>query len=371
MKQRKILLTLSLVTLGLFTTGCHVPSRYAMRGAGGRSSYNKTIQQTNKEQMLLNLVRLRYCDTPYFLDVSAVTNQFSQKGKMVVSWPIPGLDSGNPLKLGPEYEWQNNPTLSYSPLEGSTFAKRLMQPMDLRILQRILYSGWNINRVFRLAVQNFDNVPNGSGTSGPTPACAPQYKEFHEIACLLGYFQKRGELQIGISKGKQKTGEKEACGQSIQIGFPAGSEQAERLADLLEGSKTSAGNYYINLPVGFTKEQAIGILPRSILGAMYHLSLSVQVPEEHVKCGAVMLTTDKEGNPFNWDLVTGDLMTVYSSKKYPSNAFAVARYQDYWFYISNFDVQSKRTFSLLMQLYNLQQTDDKTQPPILTIPIGV
>ena len=358
--------------LALALAGCHVPSKYAMRGAGGRTSYNATIQQTNNEQMLLNLVRLRYCDTPYFLDVSGVTNQFSQKGKLIPSFTIPGFDQASPFKFGAEYEWQNNPTLSYSPLEGSSFARRLLQPIDLRAIQQILYSGWNANRVFRLAIQNFDNIPNASGTSGPAPACAPEYKEFQEISCLLGYFQQKGELQIGVSQGKIKKEESPICCQSMQIGFPAGSEQAERLADLLQGTKTSSGNYYLNLPVGFTKEQQIGILPRSMLGCMYYLSLATQVPEEHLKCGAVMVTKSSTGEAFDWSEVLNNIMSIKSSTKYPSNAFAAVRYRDYWFYVSNYDVQSKRTFSLLMQLYNLQQTDPSaSNAPLLTIPIGV
>ncbi len=368
MKAKKLII--SCVALAL--TGCHVPSKYAMKGPGGRTSYNNTIQQTNNEQMLLNLVRLRYCDTPYFLDVSAVTNQFSQKGKLLPSFTIPGFDTRNPFKLGAEYEWQNQPTLSYTPLEGSSFARRLMQPLDLRILQQILYSGWNVNRVFRLAVQNFDNVPNGSGTSGPAPEYEPKYEEFAEIAQLLGYFQRKGELQIGVTQGKTKKSDSPVCCQSIQIGFPAGSEQGERLADLLQGTKTSAGNYYLDLPVGFSKEQEIGILPRSILGCMYYLSLATQVPEADIECGAVVMTKYDNGELFDWNEVLGSILTIRSCNKFPSNAFVAVRYRDYWFYISNYDVQSKRTFSLLMQLYNLQQTDiTASSAPLLTIPIGV
>ena len=355
-------------------TGCHVPARYAMRGAGGRTSYNSTIQQTDNEQMLLNLVRLRYCDTPFFLDVSGVTTQFSQKGKIAPLWSIPGFDEKNPFKLGTDYEWQNQPTIQYSPLQGSSFAKQLLQPIDLRTLQRIIYSGWNIGRVFKVAVQNIDNIPNGRGTAGPAPEMEPEYKRFQEVSELLGDFQRKGELLMGVHQTKVGKDPKSplGCCQSVQITFPAGTEESDRLATLLEGAKTERDNYYINLPVGFTKEQEIGILPRSILGCMYYLSLSIDVPEEHWCCNAVLKTHTQDGKYFDWSNVVGSLMRIHSSTKYPTNAFVATRYRDYWFYISNYDVTSKRTFSLLMQLYNLQQGDvDKSQPPVLTIPIGV
>lgn len=371
MKGRYILTA----AFALMLTSCHVPARYAMRGAGGRTSYNKTIQKTNNEQMLLNLVRLRYCDTPYFLDVGAVTAQFSQKGKLQPSFTIPGFDSASPFKFGAEYEWQNNPTISYSPLQGSSFAKQLLQPIDLRTLQKIIYSGWNIDRVFRVTVQNIDNLPNARGSSGPAPEIAPDYERFQEVSALLGYFQRRGELLMGVHQAERKSkdaGAPVVCCQSVQITFPKGTEEADRLAGLLEGTTTTKDSYYINLPIGFTKEQEIGILPRSVLGCMYHLSLGVEVPCEHINCGAVIVTKNPDGSLFDWGNVVGNMLRIHSSKNYPSNAFMAVRYRDYWFYISNYDVKSKRTLALLMQIYNLQQGEsDKVQAPILTIPIGV
>ena len=42
-----------------------------------RSNYNLAIQRTNDEQLLLNLVRLKYRDTPFFMEVSSVASQFT------------------------------------------------------------------------------------------------------------------------------------------------------------------------------------------------------------------------------------------------------------------------------------------------------
>ncbi|RME33196.1 MAG: hypothetical protein D6786_08300, partial [Gammaproteobacteria bacterium] len=40
------------------------------------NDYNIAIQRTTDQQLLLNLVRLRYRDTPLFLEVSGVASQF-------------------------------------------------------------------------------------------------------------------------------------------------------------------------------------------------------------------------------------------------------------------------------------------------------
>ena len=49
----------------------------AARIEGDRNNYNQAIQQTNDEQLLLNLVRLKYRDTPFFMEVSNVASQFT------------------------------------------------------------------------------------------------------------------------------------------------------------------------------------------------------------------------------------------------------------------------------------------------------
>ena len=42
----------------------------------GRPLYNVAVQRTNNEQLLLNLVRLKYRDTPFFLAVASVSTNF-------------------------------------------------------------------------------------------------------------------------------------------------------------------------------------------------------------------------------------------------------------------------------------------------------
>ena len=69
--QTRFLLAL-LVTLGI--SGC---TSFGPSAIGhSRTDYNVVLQKTSDEQMLLNLVRLRYRDRPLFLETSALTTQF-------------------------------------------------------------------------------------------------------------------------------------------------------------------------------------------------------------------------------------------------------------------------------------------------------
>ena len=55
----------------------------------GRGAYNSVLQQTSNEQLLLNLVRMRYCDTPAFFEVVGVTTSFDQEATLGSSATIP------------------------------------------------------------------------------------------------------------------------------------------------------------------------------------------------------------------------------------------------------------------------------------------
>ena len=59
----------------LIVSGCASLGARTMRGE--RVLLNTALQQTNDEQLLLNLVRLRYRDTPAFLQVSSISSQIA------------------------------------------------------------------------------------------------------------------------------------------------------------------------------------------------------------------------------------------------------------------------------------------------------
>lgn len=375
--MKRLILTLTCVTTFLlFLSGCHVSSKTAMYGSGGRTSYNISAQNTTNQELLLNLVRLRYSDTPYFLELNGITTQFNFTGKLLPSIKIPGFDNNNPGALGGEFAWSNQPTIQYSPLEGKDFAIQLMHPLDLRVLQGLVLTGWDVDRVFRMLVQNMTDIPNARSASGPIPVHPPSYKQFFEVMNLMRHFQTNGDLQIGVrymeGNGHDQS-EADACKEppnTIQISFPANGEKADRLAELLESVKKTKGRYVLNMRQAFNEQAEIGIMTRSLLGSMYYLSLGVQVPPRDIAAGTVALTENPDGTLFNWDEVVGDLMKIHWDFHYPQHAYLAVPYRGYWFYIDDSDVNSKRTFVLLQQIFNLQSKQQEKEQPILTIPLG-
>jgi hypothetical protein len=350
-----------LILLTLLLAGCHFPSKIVLEGSGGRNAYNIEVQKTNLEEMLLNLVRLRYYDSPFFLDVSSITSQFTLKNLASASIHLPGFDKTNPMSLGGETQWQNQPTIQYAPLQGQEFAHQLMQPIDINIIQQIIYSGWDINRVFVMTVQNFQDLPN-IPKEGLDADALQQHEKFHEIVHLMNTLQKKGHLQVGISQVERK--EKKI--DDIQFAFPADDEISVEIANLLNNEIQNDGKYILNVVVGFDEKGNIGRLPRSLLSCMYFLSKGVQIPKKDIEenKASCFKNSDNVGK-------FQDLLSVYSCNKKPKNAFVAIKYRDYWFYIKDNDLHSKQTFMLLLEIYNLQSGRVQDKGPILTLPLGI
>ena len=99
-------------------------------------------------------------------------------------------------------------------------------------------------------------------------------------------------------------------------------------------------------------------------------SQSVQVPEQDVAAGRVTVTRDAAGQPFDWQRVTEGVLTIRSSTEPPDNASVAINYRNSWFYIDDSDLDSKSTFSLLGQVYQLEAGNAKSVVPVLTLPVG-
>lgn len=347
--------------------GCHFPSDMALEGKGGRNAYNIEVQKTNAEEMLLNLVRLRYYDSPFFLQVSSVTSQFTFKNTASASINIPGFNQTNPMILGGETQWQNQPTIQYSPLEGQEFANQLMQPIDLSTLQQVIFSGWDVDRVFQLTVQNLQDYHNiskeGIGSSGDIS----KYEDFYKISYLMRRLQLQGLLQVGYSEDLKN----HIKMQSFQIAFPKNNVNSEEIAKFLRQENPVNGKYVISLIQGFDSKGNIGILTRSLLSCMYFLSHCVDVPKKDIKSKKAVEYSKEFLKNEDIKGIYRDLMNICSSPIKPKDAYVSIKYRDSWFYIQDCDLQSKRTFMLLLELYNLQAQERKASGPVLTLPIGV
>jgi hypothetical protein len=339
--------------------GCSVTGPAKVKG--GRRLYNVAVQETNKEQMLLNIVRLRFLDAPFFLQVASVSTNFTFESSAVAG----GGASPSFAIFGLAGRVASSPTVTYTPLQGEQFAQRLLAPVDLSTILLLTNTGWSIQRVFRLCVQSIEGLPNAPTASGPTPADPPVYERFLRVTELLRSLQKQGELTIGY-EGDPEEGTYVLEIASEALDWP----ETRELTELL-GLEPNRGRYRIVPGAGHSEPNTIGIAPRSLTGSFFYVSHGVEVPQEDLAAGRVTVTRKPDGEEFDWSRFGRGLLAIRSSEDRPDDAAVAVLYHDTWFYIADNDIDSKATFSLLMQLFALSAGETPSTAPILTLPVGV
>ena len=155
----------------LLSAGCAGP--HALRHS--RAKYSAAVQVTQNEQLLLNLVRLRYRDTPSFLELGSLATQFNFDESVGIAGTIKENSANfNVLGLSAGLEASERPTVSYTPLQGEDFVTKLISPIEEETIVLLTRSGWKGERVFRIAVQSLNGLPNIRKASGPTPRILTQ-----------------------------------------------------------------------------------------------------------------------------------------------------------------------------------------------------
>lgn len=385
------------------------------------AAYNEAIRDRLDEELLLNLVRLRYRDRPLFLRVSSVVANFQRNlgGGLGAQAGLDNSTPGDPDSvdswgnLSVSFGYAERPTVTFTPLQGEEFAERLLRPIDLQTLALLQRSGWSIERVLRLMVQRMNGLDNAASASGPTPASAPGYRRFAEAARALRVLQSVHAVVIGSETSDATLGvpipaerllpadllaaaeaghhfEQSEDGEQVVLRSTANRfvlriAAAQQSADAMQQFRQVLGLHperrsFDLIPAAGDVDDVLGapgqrerivMVTRSLLGTLFFLCHAVEVPAAHETTGVVTVTTGEGDQLFSWTEVTNGLLTIHSSIREPESAAIAVPYRGYWFYISDDDLTSKSTFTLLSQLYALQAGDPSTgSAPVPTIPIG-
>jgi len=328
-----------------------------------RNNYNLAIQKTNDQQLLLNLVRLKYRDTPFFMEVSNVASQFSLQKKASITAQLEDM-ANDIFNLGASTTYEEKPTISYSPLQGDKFVQNILSMLPLKTIALLFHSGWSVERIFRISFQRLNSLENALGAAGPTPQIAPRFREFLKAAKLLRELQIKDALNLTY---REDNGQPQLVLQILKE-FK-NSKTAIEFARAVN-VEPEATNYILSSSRNPDQPNHIRVVTRSFLGIMFYLSQSVQVPEIDIKRRKVTLTRTPGGQVFDWQEVTNELLSIYSRQEEPDQSSIRIYFRDSWFYIDDSDLESKSTFSLLAQIYSLQSGRIKSNAPLLTIGVG-
>jgi hypothetical protein len=377
-----------------------------------RLRYNEVVRATNDEQLLLNIVRLRYADSPIFIDLPNITSQFEAVGRGNYLGGFGNQTPGHASLGFGELSLRDTPTLSYHPREGREIAKALLTPLssDLFI---VVNAGANLEQLLLMTINDSNDVPNAPRATTLLPRVPEDNALFVRSIQLLASLRDRDatELAFGTiddaedasdpipvssiqgrdllnavkdgyvyrTQGQgQMTVKKREKQLFLRIREPfvhsPDVQEIERIYHLIPGrnkyrikSELSEEVSEAPNPLG---NDTIYLNMRSILQVMTFLSKGVCVPQAHELSGIAPVTPGPDGRPFDWTRITAGNFTVHSQKHRPRDAEVAAHYRGYWFYIAPDDVKSRSVLAVLEITFALQESDGRAAGPILTLPIG-
>ncbi len=333
-----------------------------------RFDYNEAIARSSNEQMLLNLVRLRYRDTPVFLAVASVLQQYVVTGGVAVSGGTGNLNgfSADSIGGGANLRYIERPTITYAPLTGDEFAQQLLTPIPSDLLFSLVQSGWPPDLLLVMGVQRINHVQNLPFLSESSPEDRERERSFQHVVQLFIELAKRGgmELQRGTS-GVPNT---PAPRYLVFEENPDPGTQA-LIGELKESLHLDQGRsrFLVTDHVLGRAPDEITIRLRSVLALMGFLSRGVEIPAAHIEDGRAT-QNEQLGETESPSLLVP--LRVHSSSERPSNAFTAVQYQGYWFSIAHSDLTSKEAFTLVTYLFQMQAPQAPSLGPVLTVPTG-
>ena len=353
--SRKAALAL-LLAAALGAAGCQTIGPSSMQR--DRLDYGAAVADSWKEQTLLNITKLRYFDTPIFLDISSVVSSYSLQTELSLGARIFPRSPGDTFReLGATGTYIDRPTISYTPVTGKKYVDALLRPIPPQAIFAMIQAGHQADFIMRGTVRTINGVHNASASPGRAREEDPT---FERVIDAFRHIQQAGALGVRI----EKRGTEEVT--FISFNEKAGKRTAEHIRYLREALGLDRGTGELVLTFGSIQRGPgeLSVLSRSVLEILVELSAGVDVPEQHL--------IEKRARSLPRRLKRGEgaqpLAHIHSGTERPTDAFAAVFYRDHWFWIDDRDYYSKRAFTFLLMFSSIAETGIAPQAPIITIP---
>ena len=320
--------------------------------------YSIALSRAWAGPMLLNLVRLRYRDTLQFLTVNNVVTQYNYgaSGTAALTFDFDGSTDG---VAGGGLEYSESPTITYTPLGGEAFVRRMLTPLSPEGLMLLSNAGWSIERLMMCCVSSVNGLENALNAAGPTPDYPPIFGDFKRLAWLLRQLQKAGLFRTSI------------VGEDVYAHLYESDESPyrEQIAEVRQLLSLTGDTRRMHVDNEYRPDEPgeIALVGRSLLAALFDLSRGLKTTAQHAQAGLVTITPSEDGTPLDWWEAMSGILRIHSSRERPANAFVSLPYRGYWFYIEDSDLHSKATWALLTYMFSMQASSGPGGGPLLTL----
>jgi hypothetical protein len=328
----------------------------------GRVAYNEAINKTENEQILLSIVKGRYGETSSLLALSGVASniRFGTNAGIEAGFGPDENYTGNLVPFSGGLIYEENPTITYVPVNGSKYLRELLSPIPLDILILFIRNDIYSTRPLTLLVKRINDMQNPDFLNDTPAAPDLRFQHFVELFKELSH---AGILQLVENSGR------DAPFSVLISGYaPAYSDEVNELIGLLKLSMPTEETPNIIIPVYFGIKESeldgIAISTRSTYDLIQILKAAVEVPKEHVDSG-LAITFPPIG-------LAGENIRIHTSKDEPKRAEVAVKHREYWFYIDEKDMETKLYYMMVRTLWSVSiaGTAEHKAAPSLTIPVS-
>jgi hypothetical protein len=344
----------------LLTTGCTYVGPKSIRS--GRLAYNAAINETDNQQMLMAVIHNRYEERASLLAVASVTANVSVTTSTGIQLGFGDSDNyaGGlvPFSLGAIYE--ENPTISYTPVDGAQYVRQLMSPLPVSVLAVLTRTITKPAPIYMALVSNMNGIFNPDflySSDTPDP-------RFSRVVTIMTELTQAHRLNWVENPQRANT-----FSIAIDHYAPTYVNEVGELLDLLGLPAPDSASRRVILPVSLALDGreigGVGITTRSVFDLVEILSAAIELPEEDQR-NEVTASYPPSG-------VVGAELHVRYAEARPEHAHVAVRYRDGWFYIDERDQATKRFFRLLGSLWSVNIAESvagASAAPVLTVPVS-
>jgi len=338
-------------------SGCGTLGPAAIRNS--RLAYNEAIQVTDEQQVLRLVLHVRYGRWSDLLAVRSVTANMRFTADASAEFPIGSeklwLENLVPLAGGVAYE--ENPTISYTPIQGEQFIRQLMSPLPTDLVVLLLQSARDPILTLDTLVSRANDIRNPAFLA-PGTERDPRFDRF---AGLLTSLLERGRAEI-----VQESTEGDF---SLLVDTREDDPVVAEFFDLLSLPRPLPGSATTLIPIRVAAaghgETGIHLATRSVWDLIQILAAAADVPPEDIAEGRAIVRSER--SPAFAPLA------IRRTSSAPSDAAIAVRYRGDWYSIDDSDLHTKGYFLLIRALWSVRIADTGASAqaaPVLTVPVS-